>query len=84
MTTQNLTPTPSKRSSTPESAWITTISNPMAFCDGVLVFHQAGALPAAGLEHLIAGVGVLDLDARRAGPTAGQRRHRLDQPTGAH
>jgi thioredoxin 1 len=38
----------------------------MAFRDGVLVFSQAGALPAAGLEQVIAGVGALDMDAIRA------------------
>ena len=34
----------------------------MAFRDGVLVFSQAGALPAASLEQLIKAVRDLDMD----------------------
>jgi len=34
----------------------------MAFRDGVLVFSQAGALPAASLEKLIEAVQGLDMD----------------------
>ena len=34
----------------------------MAFRDGVLVFSQAGALPAASLEKLIQAVRDLDMD----------------------
>lgn len=41
---------------------ITSIPTLMAFRDGVLVFAQPGALPAAGLEQVIAGVRALDMD----------------------
>ena len=34
----------------------------MAFRDGVLVFSQPGALPAAGLEQVIQAVRDLDMD----------------------
>jgi thioredoxin 1 len=34
----------------------------MAFRQGILVFNQAGALPAPALEQLIAGVRSLDMD----------------------
>ena len=34
----------------------------MAFREGVLVFNQAGALPAPALEELIAGVKGLDME----------------------
>ena len=37
----------------------------MAFKRGVLVFSQAGGLPAAGLEQLIAAVRELDMDEAR-------------------
>ncbi|GAA3517988.1 thioredoxin [Nocardioides daeguensis] len=43
------------------AAQITSIPTLMAFKDGQLVFRQAGALPAAGLEQLIAAVRALDL-----------------------
>ena len=38
----------------------------MVFRDGILVFSQAGALPAAALEDLIAQVQSLDMDDVRA------------------
>ena len=38
----------------------------MAFRDNVLVFSQAGALPAPALEDLIGQVRALDMDAVRA------------------
>jgi thioredoxin 1 len=34
----------------------------MAFRDGILVFSQPGALPAAGLEQIITAVKDLDMD----------------------
>lgn len=43
-------------------AQITSIPTLMAFRDGVLVFSQPGALPAAGLEQVIAAVRELDMD----------------------
>ena len=45
---------------------ITSIPTLMAFRDNVLVFSQAGALPAASLEQLISGVRGLDMDDVRA------------------
>jgi thioredoxin 1 len=47
-------------------AQITSIPTLMAFRDGILVFSQAGALPAASLEKLIAAVQGLDMDDVRA------------------
>ena len=44
------------------AARITSIPTLMAFRDGVLVFSQAGALPAASLEKLIQAVRDLDID----------------------
>ncbi len=44
------------------AAQITSIPTLMAFRDGVLVFSQPGALPAAGLEQIIQGVRDLDMD----------------------
>ncbi|MFN8167420.1 MAG: thioredoxin family protein [Candidatus Nanopelagicales bacterium] len=48
------------------SAQITAIPTLMAFRDGILVYREAGALPAAALEALIASVRELDMDAVRA------------------
>lgn len=47
-------------------AGITSIPTLMAFRDGVLVFRQPGALPAAGLEQVISAVRALDMDEVRA------------------
>jgi thioredoxin 1 len=44
------------------AAGIRSIPTLMAFRDGILVFNQAGALPAPSLEQLIAGVRSLDMD----------------------
>ena len=44
------------------AARITSIPTLMAFRDGILVFSQPGALPAAALEQVIAGVRALDMD----------------------
>ncbi len=43
------------------AAGISSIPTLMAFREGVLVFSQAGALPAPALEQLIAGVKGLDM-----------------------
>lgn len=43
-------------------AQITSIPTLMAFRDGVLVFSQPGALPAAGLEQIIQAVRDLDME----------------------
>ena len=41
---------------------ISSIPTLMAFRDGILVFRQAGALPAPALEQLITAVRDLDMD----------------------
>ena len=43
------------------AANITSIPTLMAFRDGILVFAQPGALPAAALQNLIDGVKALDM-----------------------
>lgn len=48
------------------AAGITSIPTLMAFRDGILVYSQPGALPAAALEQLIAGVRARDMDEVRA------------------
>jgi len=48
------------------AAGISSIPTLMAFRDGVLVFSQPGALPAAALEEVIAGVRDLDMDQVRS------------------
>jgi thioredoxin 1 len=47
-------------------AGIMSIPTLMVFRDGILVFSQPGALPAAALEDLIAQVRALDMDDVRA------------------
>ena len=49
-----------------QAAQITSIPTLMAFREGILVFSQAGALPAAALEELISAVKGLDMDEVRA------------------
>jgi thioredoxin 1 len=44
------------------AAQVTSIPTLMAFRDGILVFNQAGALPPAALDQLIAAVRGLDMD----------------------
>jgi thioredoxin 1 len=48
------------------AAQITSIPTLMAFRDGILVFSQPGALPAAALEQVIQAVRDLDMDDVRA------------------
>ena len=48
------------------AAGITSIPTLMAFRDGILVFSQPGALPAAALEQVITGVRGLDMEDVRA------------------
>jgi thioredoxin 1 len=48
------------------AAEITSIPTLMAFRDGILVFRQPGALPAAALEQVIQAVRDLDMDEVRA------------------
>ena len=61
------------------AAGITSIPTLMAFREGVLVFSQPGALPAASLEQVIAGVRALDMDELRA-ETAEAQSAQADQP----
>lgn len=44
------------------SASISSIPTLMAFRDGILVFREAGVLPAAALEDTIAAVRAIDMD----------------------
>lgn len=53
------------------AAGIRSIPTLMAFRDGILVFNQAGALPAPALEELITAVRELDMDDVRAKVAAG-------------
>jgi thioredoxin 1 len=48
------------------AARISSIPTLMAFRDGILVFSQPGALPAAALEQLIQAIRDLDMDIVRA------------------
>jgi thioredoxin 1 len=48
------------------AAQITSIPTLMAFRDGILVFSQPGALPAAALDQVIQAVRDLDMDDVRA------------------
>lgn len=52
------------------AAGIMSIPTLMAFRDGILVFSQPGALPAATLDELIAKVRELDMDEVRAAVAA--------------
>ncbi|KRE93647.1 thioredoxin [Nocardioides sp. Soil774] len=58
------------------AAQITSIPTLMAFKDGVLVFSQPGALPAAALEELIASVRALDVEAALRAAEAERERMR--------
>jgi thioredoxin 1 len=55
------------------AAEITSIPTLMAFRDGILVFSQPGALPAAALDQVLAGVRALDMDDIRAQLAAQQQ-----------
>jgi thioredoxin 1 len=55
------------------AAQITSIPTLMAFRDGILVFAQPGALPAASLQQVIDGVRGLDMDEVRADIAAQQQ-----------
>ncbi len=49
-----------------QAASISSIPTLMAFREGILVFSQPGALPAAGLEQVVTAVRDLDMDDVRA------------------
>lgn len=53
---------------------ITSIPTLMAFKDGVLVFSQPGALPAAALEELVVAIRGLDVEAALREESVGERR----------
>ena len=55
------------------SAGITSIPTLMAFRDGILVFSQPGALPAAALEQVVADVRALDMAAVKARVTEAEQ-----------
>ena len=57
------------------AANITSIPTLMAFREGILVFAQPGALPAAALEQVIDGVKALDMDEVQAQVEAAQAEH---------
>ena len=57
------------------AANITSIPTLMAFREGILVFAQPGALPAAALEEVIDGVKALDMDEVKAQVYAAQAEH---------
>ncbi|WP_299444703.1 thioredoxin [uncultured Phycicoccus sp.] len=52
---------------------ITSIPTLMGFRDGILVFHQAGALPPAALEQVVQGIKDLDMDEVRTKVAAAQQ-----------
>jgi thioredoxin 1 len=58
------------------AAQITSIPTLMAFRDGILVFSQPGALPAASLEKVIQAVRELDMDEVRGKVAARERADR--------
>ena len=57
------------------AAQITSIPTLMAFKDGVLVFSQPGALPAAALEELITAIRGLDVEAAMREAEAAERQN---------
>lgn len=59
-------------------AQITSIPTLMAFRDGILVFSQPGALPAASLAELIGAIRGLDMDAVRAQIAEGAPEDEID------
>ena len=54
------------------NAGIQAIPTLMAFRDGILVFRESGALPAAALENLVTQIKALDMDDVRAQVAAEQ------------
>lgn len=52
---------------------ITAIPTLMAFREGILVFNQAGALPAPGLAQVVDAVSKLDMDEVRKDAAAGNK-----------
>lgn len=56
------------------SLGISSIPTLMAFRDGILLFNEAGALPASGLEQLIKALQAVDMEEVRAKIEAGETR----------
>lgn len=54
------------------NAGIQAMPTLMAFRDGILVFRESGALPAAALENLVTQIKALDMDDVRAQVAAEQ------------
>ena len=54
------------------SAQISSIPTLMAFRDGILLYREAGALPAPALEELITAIRALDMDDVRSKVAAEQ------------
>jgi thioredoxin reductase (NADPH) len=61
------------------AAQIRSIPTLMAFKKGTLVFNQAGALPAAALDHLVQQVKDLDVEAAMAAKEAQASQDKPDQ-----
>ena len=61
---------------------ISSIPTLMAFRDGIMVFRQAGALPAPALEELITAVRGLDMDDVASSKDRPMRRSRSGRPQG--
>jgi len=59
---------------------ISAIPTLMVFRDGLPLFSQAGALPAAALEDLIKQVRALDMSDVRQKYDAAEKKHREDHP----
>lgn len=55
------------------AAGITSIPTLMAFRDGILLFRQPGALPAASFEELVTAIKAADMDAIRAEIAANEK-----------
>lgn len=63
---------------------IRSIPTLMIFRDGVMLFQQAGMLPEAALEDLIAQVRALDMDEVRAKIAEEEKKHGHDHAGHAH
>ena len=63
------------------AARISSIPTLMAFREGILVFSQPGALPAAALEQVITGVKELDMDDVRRQLEAQSAEQKAGQPS---
>lgn len=62
-------------------AGITAVPTLMAFRDGIGVFSQPGALPAAALEQVVDAVRALDMDEVRASIAEHEKEHGTEEET---